>query len=51
VEINTDHSLTNWLINECDGPWSVGMTRPFSKRKMYIAFARTADAMLFCIMV
>lgn len=49
AEINPDHPLTDWIVNDCEGPWRVGIYRPYRNRKMYVAFARSADAMLFCL--
>ena len=48
--INDEHPLAQWLFDECEGPWSVGMRKPFSRRKTYVAFARAADALMFRIL-
>lgn len=47
VELNPVHSLAVWLLDECEGPWSVRLYRPFYRRNSYVAFARPADAVLF----
>jgi hypothetical protein len=49
VELDPDHPLTVWLIDQCEGPWAVGLWRPYFGRKPFVAFARVADAMLFCL--
>jgi hypothetical protein len=48
--INEQHHLAHWLFDECEGPWAVGMQKPFARRKPYVVFARPADALMFRIL-
>lgn len=50
TELNTDHALSTWLLDDCDGPWAIRMERPYHYRRTAIAFARTADAIIFRIL-
>jgi hypothetical protein len=49
-EVNIHHPLALWLLFECEGAWAIGMYRPRVNRKIYVAFARPADAMIFRLM-
>lgn len=51
TSINVDHDLSKWLLDECEGPWSIRMKRPFHLRKSYLAFARTSDAVMFRLLI
>jgi hypothetical protein len=46
-EINSEHPLSLWLFEECEGAWAVRMARPFYYRRAYLAFARPSDAFVF----
>lgn len=50
TEINNEHHLADWLFDECEGPWRMGMYPPLARRKSYVAFARAADAVMFRIL-
>ena len=50
VDVVETHPLAEWLFDECEGPWAVGMRRPYAKRERYLAFSRPADAFLFRLM-
>lgn len=47
TEINDEHELAEWLLDECEGPWTMRMARPLYQRKVYLCFARKADAVMF----
>jgi hypothetical protein len=47
LELNLEHPLALWLLEECEGPWAIRLVRPYYRRKSYVAFARPADAVLF----
>jgi hypothetical protein len=49
-DINAGHPLATWLLFECEGAWGIGMYHPRRNRKIYVAFARSADAMIFRLM-
>lgn len=48
--INHEHPLAFWLLEECEGPWTVCMHRPLYRRAAYLKFARLTDAMTFRIL-
>lgn len=47
TSINEKHELSEWLLNDCEGPWTIRMKRPLNECKAYLAFARLADATIF----
>lgn len=47
TEINAEHPVSEWLLEECEGPWAVRMRRPLYRREGYVAFARVTDAVTF----
>lgn len=49
-EMNAEHPHAHWLLFDCEGAWAIGMYRPHRYRRMYLAFARSADAMIFRLM-
>lgn len=51
AEVNDEHPVGQWLLEECEGPWAVRMHRPLSRREGYIAFARVTDAVTFRLLM
>ncbi len=47
LTVREDTELGKWLLNECEGPWSMGLERPIRMRQPYVSFARVADAVIF----
>ena len=47
VSVNDAHNMSEWLKTGCDGPWRLRLKYPYSLRYPYVAFARTADAVIF----
>ena len=48
--INDEHHIARWLLDECEGPWRVGLYKPLGYRRPYVAFARVGDAVMFRIL-
>lgn len=51
TEINQEHGLAEWLLHECEGPWTIRMRRPLNQRVSYLAFARVPDAVTFRLLL
>jgi len=47
LDLDEKTELGSWLMNECEGPWTIVLSRPARKRQTYVYFARVADAVIF----
>jgi hypothetical protein len=45
ASINEEHDMADWLINDCQGPWTIRMRFPVVSA--YLSFARAGDAVIF----
>jgi hypothetical protein len=51
LEVDYAHPLGEWLLEDCEGPWAIGLRRPACKRERFVAFSRPEDASLFCMLM
>ena len=51
LSLNTKDELTEWLLEECDGPWRIKAQYSTRTVKAYMSFARVDDAVMFRLMM